>query len=355
MYCDFSIAVRSSVPGQEYLAAIEAEFSARHANSDFQLSTLYFGGGTPSKLGGAGIARLLDLVRSRARLAADCEVTLEANPEDVAADVVRAWRDAGVNRVSLGVQSFDDAVLAWMHRTHDASAARRAIDLLRDAGLENISIDLIFAMPEALQRSWPHDLDETLALAVPHVSVYGLTVESHTPLGRRVARHDVAEMPEDAFERQFLRAHESLVGAGFEHYEVSNYGRPGKHSRHNWAYWQRKAYAGLGPSAHEYDGRARRWNTAPYAEWVDRLSNGVDPQSGAEELRPDQVVAEDVYLTLRTNGGLPVSPDESKHVERWVTAGWATIGRDSVLRLTALGWLRLDSLAADLTLVRSRY
>lgn len=355
VYCDFSIAVRSSVPVREYVAAIATELAARHAHSSFKLRTLYFGGGTPSKLGGDGLARLMDVVRGRASLASDCEVTLETNPEDVSPGTVRAWREAGVNRVSLGVQSFDDAVLAWMHRTHDSTVARRAIDTLRDERIENISIDLIFAVPDSLRRCWARDLDAALALAVPHLSLYGLTVEAHTPLGRRVARHEVAESPEEVFADQFLEGDERLLAAGLEHYEVSNYGLPGRHSRHNWAYWERSAYAGVGPSAHEFDGRSRRWNTAPYAEWIGQLSRGDDPRGGTEELEVDQVTAEQVYLNLRTNRGLVLSSQEREHTASWLAAGWASVSRDSRLRLTALGWLRLDSLAADLTLLRSRY
>ena len=355
VYCDFSIAVRPTVPVSEYLDAIARELAARHLESVLDLQTLYFGGGTPSKLGGDGIHRLMEIVRTRARLSPDCEVTVEANPEDVTPWAVQQWRDAGVNRVSLGVQSFDDGVLTWMHRTHDAAASRRAIATLADEGIENVSVDLIFAMPDVLQRSWRSDLDAALATGVPHLSVYGLTIEPHTPLGRWVARRVVNESPEEGFEEQFLEAHDALTAAGFEHYEVSNFGRPGFHSRHNWAYWRRKSYAGVGPSAHEFDGTVRRWNASAYADWAAKLGRGEPVTIGAETLEPEQVIAEGVYLTLRTNGGLLLAGEEGEFVDRWSSAGWIEVGSDSRLRLTPSGWLRLDTLAADLTLLRSRY
>lgn len=353
-YCDFSIAVRSTVPVREYVDAVRAEWALRHSASTFALQTLYFGGGTPSKLGGEGVARLLELVRERATLEPGAEVTLEANPEDVTIDAVRQWRESGVNRLSIGVQSFDDRALTWMHRTHDAAGAKRAVAIARDAGIENVSIDLIFALPASVGREWSSDLDSALELHLPHLSVYGLTVEPRTPLGRWVARREATEASEDSFEAEFLTAHERLTASGFEHYEVSNYGLPSRHSRHNWSYWRRRPYAGLGPSAHEFDGRTRRWNTAAYAAWESAVSGGRDTSCGSEQLSADQARSESVYLGLRASDGLSLSEDVLARTGRWVASDWAT-HREAMLRLTAKGWLRLDALASDLTLLRSRY
>lgn len=355
VYCDFSIAVRTRIPSREFAASIDREWQLRHAQSEFRLETLYFGGGTPSKLGGDGVARLLDVVRRRAELRQDAEVTLEANPEDVSLASARAWRAAGINRVSLGVQSFDDAVLHWMHRTHDAAAGLRAVQVFREADFDNISIDLIFAAPPQLQRSWERDVDMAAELGIPHVSVYGLTVEPRTSLGRQVARSDVEEAPEDRFEREYLVAHETLTNAGLQHYEVSNYGSSGRQSRHNWSYWQRRPYGGFGPSAHEFDGRVRCWNIPAFAEWQAQIAHGSAPSAGSEVLTSEQAMAEEIYLGLRTVAGTPLSSEERRHIAPWIEAGWATVDSDSMLRLTAVGWLRLDALASDLTLFRSRY
>lgn len=355
VYCDFSIAVRAIVPEDEYLGALRRELDARHANSELALATLYVGGGTPSKLSPEGVTRLFDLIRTRAAISPGTEVTLEANPEDITAAAVAAWKTSGVNRVSLGVQSFDPAVLKWMHRTHSAEQSRVAVERLRAGGIDNVSIDLIFATPAVLERSWERDIDAALALGVPHISAYGLTVESHTPLGRWVARRDVAEAPEESFEREFLAGSRALTSAGFEHYEVSNYSVPSRASRHNSAYWQRRPYGGVGPSAHEFDGSRRRWNVAPYAEWVRRIGRAVDPAAAAEMLDADQILAEEVYLGLRTQTGLRLSENELEHVRSWVDSNWAFMRTDGYLQLTPLGWLRLDALASDLTHFRSRY
>ena len=356
-YCDFSIAVRRVVPAEAYVAGVRAELAARQASGDaLALDTLYFGGGTPSRLGIEGVARLLKAIREFASWHVDAEVTLEANPEDITADAVRAWRDAGVNRLSIGVQSFDDTVLAWMHRVHDAASARRAVAIARDGGLEAFSLDLIFALPSHLDRDWSRDVEEMLALAPDHVSLYGLTIESHTPLGRGAARGDIVEGSEDRYESEFLEAHARLAAAGLEHYEVSNFAGPGKRAVHNSAYWRNVPYLGVGPSAHGFDGTERRWNTEAYAAWQLAVDAGRDPVAGSEQLTPENRIAESVYLGLRTIDGLEISAHEADAVAAWFDAGWLEWvggGQNRRVRCTPTGWLRLDRLASDLTALRS--
>lgn len=358
-YCDFSIAVRRVVPVDEYVAAAARELEVRFPDSatlsSDSLATLYLGGGTPSRLGGEGVARLLDVMRGRLTLATDAEVTVEANPEDVSREAVRAWRAAGVNRLSLGSQSFDESVLRWMHRTHDAAAIGNAVDAARAEGIANVSLDLIFALPERTQRSWENDVARALELEPSHLSLYGLTIEPHTPLGRWHRRGDVTESPEERYEAEFLHAHDALSAAGLEHYEVSNFGRAGMRSRHNSSYWSGVPYLGIGPSAHEFDGQVRRWNVGPYAEWLERLSEGRDPIENREELTADNRGAERVYLGLRTIDGLALSAAEVEHVQPWIRSGWGAVDAHNRLVLSPLGWLRLDALAADLTLFGSRY
>lgn len=356
MYCDFSIAVRRAVPVDEFVSAISRELAIRQLSAPaLELETLYLGGGTPSRLGATGVAGLLDAIGTHASLAADAEVTLEANPEDVTPETAAAWHAAGVNRLSLGAQSFDDRVLAWMHRTHDAAAIGRAVDAARRAGIDNLSIDLIFALPEHLDRSWETDLARTLELSPDHVSLYGLTIEPHTPLGRAHRRGDVTDAPEERYEREFLEAHGALGAAGFEHYEVSNYGLPGRASRHNSAYWSGAPYVGIGPSAHGFDGAARRWNQSAYVDWLEALAIGADPVQGCERLTAGNRLDEAVYLGLRTSRGLVLEEAAAAHVAPWIDAGWAAIDDAGRIVLTPAGWLRLDALAADLTAFRSRY
>lgn len=366
--------MRRVVPVDEYLGALGTELAMRWgaearersgepADAKWTLDTLYFGGGTPSRLGADGIARAIELVRAHATVDAGAEVTIEANPEDISREMARGLRETGVNRVSLGVQSFDDETLAWMHRVHDSARAERAVAELRDAGIANISLDLIFALPgEAGSRSWERDVERALALDPPHVSLYGLTIEEHTPLGRARSRGGVTEAAEERYEADFLHAHRAMTAAGLEHYEVSNFGRPGLRSRHNSAYWRLVPYAGLGPGAHELrveGGRyERRWNDGAYASWVRSLAAGRDPVAGSETLAAENRVAEEVYLGLRTIEGLELRPGERARVLPWASEGWGEVDDRSDggarLRLSPLGWLRLDALAADLTAFRSR-
>ena len=353
-YCDFAIAVRHRVPADEYARAIARELELRAlGGSDATVDTIYLGGGTPSLLGPDGVRRVIDIVSERFPPASGAEITIEANPDDVNATSVAGWRAAGVNRVSLGVQSFHPNALAWMHRTHGADQITVAANALADGGMDNWSLDLIFALPEALERDWARDLDAAIALAPPHISLYGLTVESHTPIARWRDRGDTVEGSEDVYEREYLHADETLRGAGYGHYEVSNFGKPGRTSRHNKSYWTGASYVGLGPAAHGYNGFERRWNEREYAAWLRCVNEGKDPLGGAESLTPENRTSEEVYLGLRTSHGLALLPNEREAVRPWVDAGWGTVDSDR-LRLTATGWLRLDALAASLTMLRSR-
>ena len=268
-------------------------------------------------------------------------------------EAARRWRDAGVTRVSLGIQSFDDEVLRWMHRTHDAQQAERAAATLERAGFDDWSLDLIFALPPEIRRSWTDDLQRAIALRPAHISCYGLTVEPHTPLLRWRERGQVRDADEELYESEFLEADSLLTQAGFEHYEVSNYARQQRRARHNSAYWRRIPYIGLGPSAHSFDGTVRRWNTREYVAWRERILSGEDPVDGTESLDPASVALEEAYLGLRTSDGTAVTPANAQEFDRWRDQGWADVVAGTG-HLTPAGWLRLDSLVADLTDVRSR-
>jgi oxygen-independent coproporphyrinogen-3 oxidase len=352
-YCDFAIAVRRVTPVDAFLDSISREIELRAGAEQTPVDTIYCGGGTPSRLGPDGVQRLLDIVRRRFRPERGAEVTLEANPEDVDLPAARAWRAAGVNRVSLGVQSFDDQVLRWMHRTHDAGQARNAVHVLRDAGFEDWSLDLIFALPPEVTRDWTADLDQALALEPPHVSCYGLTVEPHTPLERWRSRGQVHDADEERYAEEFLEADLTLTARGYEHYEVSNYSMPGHRARHNSAYWLRVPYAGFGPSAHSFDGVTRRWNLREFAAWQERLSVGVDPVGGTEVVSAESAALESAYLGLRSLNGIAVTPATAGEFALWRDRGWASVV-DGMCRLTPSGWLRLDAIVARLTDVRSR-
>jgi oxygen-independent coproporphyrinogen-3 oxidase len=337
-YCDFAIAVA-------FVAAIAQEWRTSVVPPDATTDTLYFGGGTPSRLAPAGIAQLIREIGARAPLAPGAEVTLEANPDDITDAAATAWAAAGVNRVSLGVQSHDPAVLAWMHRTHRAEQVAPAVAALQQAGISNISIDLIFALPAALTRDWARDLDQTLALDPMHLSLYGLTVEPHTPLARWTERGTAVASSDERYATEYHRAHDALLAAGFDHYEVSNAGRPGFHARHNSAYWQGVDYLGLGPSAHSLSAGERRWNVRDWADYQRRTLAGEPLVAGAEQLDAAARALERQYLGLRTTAGLPLDEVAPALQAEWQRAGWAE-RHGCRLRLTVEGWLRLDALVA---------
>ena len=350
-YCDFAIAVRREVPSDAYVDAVLREWSLSQSDPVWDLSpevsTIYFGGGTPSRVTPASIARVLAQIGADRPIAADAEITLEANPEDVSPAAAAAWRAAGVNRVSLGVQSFDPTVLQWMHRIHTAGQVPVAVEALRSSGIEDLSLDLIFGVPAALGRDWPADLERAFALEPEHLSLYGLTVEAHTPLGHWTERGEVTPVDEDRYAAEFLLAHSALDAQGYEHYEISNAGLPGHRARHNSAYWRRAPFLGLGPAAHSGVGNERRWNVREWAAYQRLLDAGKSPLEGREFLDSAAVMLEELYLGLRTSEGLALHQVPTSLTRQWEQAGWA-VGGDGRVRLTAEGWLRLDALVPSI-------
>ncbi len=364
-YCDFSIAVRRRIPAREYVDAVLQELRLRALTDPGRqpgdsgseaLDTLYLGGGTPSLLPPDAIE---DLLRSVTRafgvtsLRDAVEVTLEANPEDVTRETAERWRRAGVNRVSLGAQSFDDRVLGWMHRAHDGVRIGDAVRALRAAGIENISLDLIFALPAELRRDWARDLELACALQPAHLSLYGLTVEERTPLARWISRGAASAPDDEGYVEEYLLAHERLAVAGYRFYEVSNAARGGRRSRHNSAYWSGAAYLGLGPAAHSFDGQARRWNVSAWEDYRRTVAAGRSPVDAEEVLTDQQRELERLYLSLRTAEGLPLTAPYRPlppAAARWAEQGWVEVSGDRLVCRPA-GWLRLDALVHGLTSV----
>jgi oxygen-independent coproporphyrinogen III oxidase len=348
-YCDFAIAVRRDVPSAAYTDATLREWGGWQNHEIWAESpgveSVYFGGGTPSRLEPGAIARILQRIAADRAVAPGAEVTLEANPDDVTREAARGWRAAGVSRVSLGAQSFDPAVLGWMHRTHSAEQIGTAVATLRNAGIAELSLDLIFGLPAALGRNWRADLDQGLALRPDHLSLYGLTIEDHTPLARWTARGEVAPVDEDRYAAEFLQADAVMRQAGYEHYEVSNYALPGRQARHNSAYWRRAPFIGIGPSAHSGWGANRRWNLREWAAYERAMSAGESPVAGNERLDEEAVELEELYLGLRTREGISRDRLPRHTAEAWIDAGWAAESGGTV-RLTPEGWLRLDALTA---------
>ena len=353
VYCDFAIAVRREIPAREFLAAVleeHARWIADGSWDDAALETLYLGGGTPSLLPAPTLARLVAHFAGLNSDTRDVEITIEANPDDVSNDAARAWVRAGINRVSLGAQSFDDRLLEWMHRTHRARDVAQAVTTLRNAGIQSLSLDLIFARPDGIGHDFQQDLERALRIDPDHLSAYGLTPESHTALAHQVRRHDVIPCAPSRYADEFLHAHERLAGAGYDHYEISNYAKPGQRSRHNSAYWSGRVYAGLGPSAHSLVGKVRRWNVRHWAAYQLALQNGREVVEGRESLSEEQILLERLYLGLRTSAGVraDLASVNREVVEQGVSEGWLDRTAQE-MRLTPEGWLRLDELCVALT------
>ena len=351
-YCDFAIAVRRETPSAAFGASVEREWRARQNDPGWalapRLETIYFGGGTPSRLDPAVLESLLRRFRADREIVAGAEITLEANPDDLTPEHAAAWRVAGVNRISIGAQAFSAPALEWMHRTHRVEQIESGVKTLRGAGFDNLSLDLIYALPDAISRDWSHDLDRALALEPSHLSLYALTVETGTPLDRWTARGESLPVADARAAEEFLSAHHRLREAGYEHYEVSNAARPGFRAAHNSAYWRRRPFLGLGPSAHSGAGAIRSWNVREWEDYRRRSERGDSVLAASETLDAEQIALEELYLGLRTSDGVPESRVPRAEAEKWIREGWA-MKPEGRLRLTPEGWLRLDALVASLT------
>lgn len=359
-YCDFAVHVRRTGGGREWLDALAGELDALSREGAFRLAgvldSVFVGGGTPSLLEPACMGGLAALVGRERLRGEDLEWTVEANPESFTDELARAWRAAGVNRLSLGVQTFHEPALRWMGRLHGADGAYGAVAVASRAGFDNLSLDLIFGLPSHLGRSWSEDLARVVELAPRHVSLYGLSVEEGTALGRwvREGRESVAD--EEQYREEYLEAASVLTAAGYHHYEVSNFARPGAASRHNRAYWDGTPYLGLGNGAHSYRPFRRRWNLRSWEEYREAAAAGRLPLDEAETLDAAAQRLERIWLALRTEQGLSEGElgEEGMALTRsWTASGWARVDA-GIVRLTPEGWLLLDELATELDGVATR-
>ena len=354
LYCDFAVKVAPRSEPGEWLDAVRGELRSLEEEGEFVLhrvlDTLYIGGGTPSLLGPTAMDGIRKLVGPSRLASAGLEWTAEANPESFTKEVAEGWRRAGVNRVSLGVQSFHEPSLRWMGRLHGGAGAREAVATARLAGFRNVSVDLIFGLPERLGRDLEEDIRQVLALDAEHVSLYGLSVEAGTALGRSVAEGRESVVSEGRYEWEYLTAVQRLAEAGYQGYEVSNFARPGRSSRHNMVYWSGKPYLGVGNSAHSYRHPVRRWNLRHWDAYRNKALTATLPVDGREELDAGAVRLERIWLGLRTRLGLATSglpPLAGQRIRRWIEGGLAEEAGGAV-RLTPRGWLILDRLTVEL-------
>lgn len=354
-YCDFAVQATRAPPVGAWIEAVGAELELlvmeRGWRAPLKLETLYIGGGTPSLLGVAAMAALAERLHRHATWDPRViEWTCEANPESFTSELAADWRATGVTRISLGVQTFHEPSLRWMGRLHGSEGAERAVRRAREGGFDDVSIDLIFGLPAHLGRDWAVDLERTLALEPEHVSLYGLTAEAGAPLGRWVAQGREVLADEDRYADEYLLAHERLTAAGFEHYEVSNFARSGRRSRHNFAYWTGAPYAALGSGAHAFYPPTRRWNLRGWDAYRKAIQRGKLPVEGEETVAEEERRLEAIWLALRTTRGFHVADATAAQralVEDWVRRGWARREERRIV-LTASGWLLLDRLAVEL-------
>jgi oxygen-independent coproporphyrinogen-3 oxidase len=322
-YCNFHFST-SLHRKPELLQALLQEISGQYlpigVAPEKEIQTIYFGGGTPSLLEPDELQAILTAIRNRFEVAYDAEITLESNPDDITPDKLKSWRKLGFNRLSIGVQSFFDADLKWMNRAHNAGQAEACIKLAKSYGFHNLTIDLIYGTPTLTDENWRHNVETALALEVNHLSCYALTVEENTALDHFIRKGKVPAVEEEKQGRHFEMLMDWMQTAGFEHYEVSNFAKPGHRSRHNGNYWAGVPYYGFGPSAHSFDGQLTRWwNIANNAIYIDKMA-ASETIFELEELTPEQRLNETIMTGLRTIEGLPVDEQQKNIAHLPVTA-----------------------------------
>lgn len=301
-YCDFHFSTNLDLKPR-LVSAMRQELQARagYLPSD-ELATVYFGGGSPSLLTETELQSLMNAVSTLFRLKNGAEVSLEANPDDMQADKLGAWLEVGINRLSVGVQSFNNEELQWMNRAHHAQQAYAALNTARSIGFKNISIDVIYGSKYQSEESWKDTVDQIIFLNPEHISAYNLTVEDKTRLGLDVKKGKEPAVDEGLSSWQFLYLTERLQAAGYLHYEISNFAKPGFHSQHNSSYWQQLPYLGIGPSAHSFNGDSRQWNLRNNHEYVRAITQAA-PHFEIEHLSIRDRFNEYVMTGFRTSAG----------------------------------------------------
>lgn len=343
------------------MAAIEKEALLQSGYlAEQPIQTLYFGGGTPSLLPIPELQRLFDCLHANYPIAADAEITLEANPDDITTQKLDAWRQMGINRLSIGIQSFSDKDLQWMNRAHTANQATNCIALAQSAGFDNITIDLIYGTPVLTDEAWKENVDKALSFGIRHLSCYALTVEPKTGLEKMIAKKQVEAVDADKQAHHFTLLMQWLSEAGFEHYEISNFAQPGSRSKHNSNYWQGAHYLGLGPSAHSFNGHSRQWNIANNSLYIQNLNQDILPFE-IEQLSPLQQLNEYIMTSIRTMEGLSLQHvgsnwgnDKAATIEtnsaKAIGQGYV-IAKENFLVLSNAGKLMADGIASDLFFV----
>ncbi|MFT3932843.1 MAG: radical SAM family heme chaperone HemW [Chitinophagaceae bacterium] len=356
-YCNFyfSVSLKSK---NDFTAALLKEIKLQQNYLQQEsVSTIYLGGGTPSLLEKEDLQKIFNELRQYFVIEPDAEITLEANPDDINPDKLRAWKAAGINRLSIGIQSFFEEDLRWMNRAHNAAQAKECILMAQEAGINNISIDLIYGTPGLTDENWQQNVSTAIALNIPHLSCYALTVEPGTALQKMIDQHKKQDVDPEKQAHHFLLLMDWLQTAGYEHYEISNFAKPGHRSKHNSSYWSGKKYLGLGPSAHSFNGMVRQWNIANTQLYIQSLNQEKVPAE-IETLTDTQHLNEYIMTSLRTQEGIDLQKVEKRFSEAIAQQlkrnslkyieGKKLISNGKSLQLTKEGKLFADGIASDL-------
>ncbi|HEY0655942.1 MAG TPA: radical SAM family heme chaperone HemW [Chryseosolibacter sp.] len=359
-YCDFHFSTNLSIREDLVEAMVKELHLQQHYLTGEQIETIYFGGGTPSLIPVSNLRSLIATVKDQFNVKEDAEITLECNPDDLSTAHLDEFFRIGVNRLSIGIQTFDDEVLRFLNRAHTAIEATEAVIRSRQAGFTNISIDLIYAIPGQTQGDWLQNIKRAIDLNPEHISAYNLTIEPQTVFGNWSKRGKLQPVVDDAAAAQLEALVSILAEAGYQQYEVSNFCKPGFESRHNSSYWQRKAYLGIGPSAHSYNRATRQYNVRNNHAYVKALRSGTVPFE-REELKRDDQVNEYLLTTLRTvwganlqvmrdDYGYDLLNDQKTYIQYLLSNGLATLD-EHVLKLTQKGKMMADKISSDLFLI----
>lgn len=355
-YCNFHFSTSLRYKDDLVKAIVAEAALQKNIFNGEQVNTIYFGGGTPSLLSVDEIGLLLNAVRENFSINPSSEITLEVNPDDITNEKLKTWKDLGINRLSIGVQSFHDEELKWMNRAHNAEQAYSNLLLARQF-FNNITIDLIYGSPILTDQMWEHHVQTAIQLNIPHLSCYALTVEEKTPLHKMINLNKSPDVDNDKQANQFILLMDWLKTAGYEHYEVSNFAKPGFRSKHNSSYWTGEKYLGLGPSAHSYDGISRRWNVPNNQQYITSINQNIIPSE--EEILTDiEKLNEFIMISLRTIEGLDMEQLERKWGQDYTNTIAPKLNnykeQDLVKKigprfiLTQEGMLKADRIASDL-------
>jgi oxygen-independent coproporphyrinogen III oxidase len=359
-YCDFFFSTRQE-QRTELVRAISGEIALQknYLNGE-PLETIYVGGGTPSILLPEELDEILNAVHTNFSVVESPEITLEGNPDDLSKDKLNYFFKAGINRLSVGIQSFDNAILKSLNRAHNNVMARGCIDDAKRAGFKNISIDLIYAIPERSDEDWEKDIHEAIALRPQHISSYSLTIEEKTVFGKWTRQGKMKPVNDDVAARQLTLLIDNLERENYEQYEVSNFSKPGFQSRHNSNYWRNRIYLGVGPSAHSYNGESRQYNLSNNSLYLRSIQQGKIP-STVEVLTMEDKINEYLLTTLRTSWGADLKIlreqfswdiiNENRDYVQSIQSKGLIVIEDNFLRLTRQGRFFADKIASDLFVI----